>query len=57
MDRRSEHFEWRSDCEIMVGKTTRGRATVATLGLNGPRYRAQRRRLRKAMRVGEPAWP
>jgi hypothetical protein len=56
-DRWRDHFEWSSDFLILKGKTPRGWATIRALGLNGARYRAQRRLLRQAMAAGGLAWP
>jgi len=56
-DRWRDHFEWSSDFLIMKGKTPTGWATIRALGLNGARYRVQRRLLRQAMAAGGLAWP
>ncbi len=56
-DRWRDHFEWSTDFLILKGKTPTGWATIRALGLNGARYRAQRRLLRQAMAAGGLAWP
>jgi hypothetical protein len=56
-DRWRDHFEWSGDYLLLKGKTSTGWATIRALGLNGARYRAQRRLLRQAMAAGGPAWP
>ncbi len=56
-DRWRDHFEWSTDFLVLKGKTPTGWATIRALGLNGVRYRAQRRSLRQAMAGGGPAWP
>ena len=56
-DRWRDHFAWSSDFLILKGKTPTGWATIRALGLNGARYRAQRRLLRQAMAAGGPPWP
>jgi hypothetical protein len=52
-----EHFAWVNDYREVVGLTATGRATVGRLRLNREVYRRQRRRLRAAMRGGDPPWP
>jgi hypothetical protein len=52
-----DHFEWSSDFLVLIAQTPTGWATIRALGLNGPRYRAQRRLLRQAIAGGGPAWP
>jgi HNH endonuclease len=56
-DRWRDHFEWSSDFIMLNGRTPIGWATIRALGLNGARYRAQRRLLRQAIAGGGPAWP
>ena len=56
-DRWRDHFAWSSDFLRVIGKTPTGWATIRALGLNGARYRAQRRLLRQAMAAGGPPWP
>jgi hypothetical protein len=53
----SDHFAWSSDYLTLKGKTPTGWATIQVLGLNGSRYRAQRRLLRLAMAAGGRRWP
>lgn len=55
-DRWHDHFAWSSDFLILKGRTPTGSATIRALGLNGARYRAQRRLLRQAMAAGGPPW-
>jgi hypothetical protein len=53
----SDHFAWSTDYLTLEGKTPTGWATIQILRLNGPRYRAQRRLLRLAMKAGGRSWP
>jgi hypothetical protein len=53
----AEHFLWKEEYQLMVGRTPIGRVTVAQLSLNREIYRRQRALLRAAMRSGGPAWP
>jgi hypothetical protein len=56
-DRWRDHFEWSNDYLRLKGRSPMGWATIRAIGLNGARYRRQRRLLRQAMAAGGPVWP